>query len=155
MYASIIVWNFHCLTVPLYESSTVLQSHCMTFSPYDNSTEQAGTELCQAQGKLGLSMLYLVRNYGHLPFKKTLMSSFICQKIEVVFHLAKNLGRLLFKNKLLFCPFAIKLDRLPFAAKLRSSSNSCDLTWSTFTEKCGKINFPVVVDWINETQPLS
>ena len=30
---------------------------------------------------------------------------------------------------------------LPFPKKLRSSSN-CELTWSTFTEICWKINFP-------------
>ena len=60
--------------------------------------KQAGAELCQAQVKLGLAKLavnrnklraYLLQVWGHIPFKKKLIWSFICLNIEVVFHLPK------------------------------------------------------------------
>ena len=53
--------------------------------------QQAGAEMCQAQEKLGPA-----RNCGGLPFKMTLRyssiikklkSSYVCLKIEVIFHL--------------------------------------------------------------------
>ena len=72
-------------------------------------------------------------NWDRLPFtlkltsssisKTKLRSSSISKKIEVVFHLPQN------------------WVRLQFTKMLRSSSNSCKLTWLTFTEKCWKINF--------------
>ena len=52
--------------------------------------KQAGAELCQAQEKLGL--VYC----GCLPFTLKLRSSSIYLKIEVVFQLPKNWGRLPF-----------------------------------------------------------
>ena len=67
-----------------------------------------------------------------LPFSKKLRSSYIFQKIEVVFHFQKNVGRLPFskalrlsscfkKIEVVSC-FKKKWGSLPFSKKCRSSS---------------------------------
>ena len=63
---------------------------------------------------------------------KKLSLSSICQQLEFSFYL---------KIEVVF-DFPKKWSPLPFAEKLRSSSNSYELSGSTLTEKCWKINFP-------------
>jgi hypothetical protein len=88
-------------------------------------------------------------NWGCLPF---------CHSIEVVFHFAKKGGRPPFCQKLRLSSILQKIEvvfqfqtnwgRLPFDKRIRSSFNSCELTRSTFTDKCWKINFPGWGGWV-------
>ena len=76
-------------------------------------------------------IFHLFWNWVHLQYSLKYRSSFKYPKMYDVFHFIRYWD---------YLPFKKKWGPLPFANKLRSFSNTCDLTWSTFTEKCWQIN---------------